>query len=302
VDAPELADSVFLVEQVPSDEWITWGLFLRAHRSERSRRTRAMGPAVCVVVPNGTSKEDIRGALGGHDMRWLGVASRLDSQIYAERATGFGNDDLVSRTAVSTIIEVAGWDPSAIRALAQLPIEVQLDPRETLAHARVTTKNIQPRWANRMVDHWDGQFLVHLEALLAAGDAATLSRRIWRGHVRTIFPFVEQIRHSYAVRYEDELRNRLPIEKIYGDTVRRYTEPYTLELYDLFQLLKHNLPKPEWTLLFDCYKLRRLVAHMEPGESSRICRASQLWDDLSESFPDVYEEAGMLVHQCRGNS
>jgi hypothetical protein len=184
---------------------------------------------------------------------------------------------------------------SLIRALAQLPVEVQLDPRDTLTNVHVTTKNVRPCWANRLVDHWDGQMLVHVRALLAAGDAAALARRVWRGHVRTIFPFVEQVRHAYAVRYEDELRARLPIEKIYGNTVRRYTDPFSLELYDVFQLLKDVLPKPECNLLFHCYKLRRLVAHMVPGESSTICRASQLWDELSESFPNPYEGSEQLA-------
>jgi hypothetical protein len=292
VDAPELANAAFIVERVLPDEWITLGLFLRGQCSERARRTRAVAPAVCVVVPNGASTHDIRGALGGHDMRWLGVASRLDSQIYAERATGFVGDDLVSRTAVSTIIEVAGWDPSLIRALGQLPVEIQLDPRNTLTRLPVETKNIQPCWANRLVDYWDGQVLVHVTALLAASDAAALARRVWRGHVRTIFPFVEQVRHAYTTRYENDLRSRLPIEKAYGSSLRRYTDPFALELYDIFQLLKDVLPKPESSLLYHCYKLRRLVAHMAPGESHRICRVSQLWDELWESFPKPCEGNG----------
>jgi hypothetical protein len=295
IDAPEVANTAFLVEGIPPDEWITWGLFLRGQRSERQSRTRAVAPAICIVVPHGTSAEDVRAALGGHDMRWLGIASRLDSQIYAERATGFGSDDLVSRTAVSTIIEVAGWDPSLIRALARLPVEVQLDPRNALVDVPITTKNVQPCWANRLVDHWDGQIVVHVTALLAAGDAAALGRRVWRGHVRTIFPFVEQVRHAYAVRYEDELRARLPIEKTYGGVVRRYTDPFTLELYDVFHLLKDLLPQPECSLLFHSYKLRSLVAHMVPGESSRICRASQLWDELSDNFPNPYQGVGVSV-------
>ena len=58
-------------------------------------------------------------------MCWLGVTSRLDSQLHTERLTGFSGDDLLARTAVSTIVEVAGWDPSLIHTLSDLPPEVQ---------------------------------------------------------------------------------------------------------------------------------------------------------------------------------
>jgi predicted kinase len=286
VDAPGLANTVFFVEQVPPDEWMTWGMFLRGQRFERARRPRAMSPAVCLVVPNSVMPDDIKAALGGHSMRWVGVASRLDSQMYAEQATGFGSDDLESCTALSTITEVAAWDPSLIRALAALPVETQLDPRETLARVEVPSRAMQPCWANRLVDHWDGHVVIHVTALLAAGDVVSLARRIWRGHVRTIFPFIEQIRHAYASRYEDELRAQLPIEKTYHSTVRTYADPFTLELYDLFRLLKDLLSASERTLLHDCYKLRTSMAHMEPAESFRISRASQLWDQLAGEFPD----------------
>jgi hypothetical protein len=286
VDAPSLATAVFLIEGVPADEWMTWGMFLRGQRLERVRRPRAMAPAICLVVPNSVTPDDVRAALAGHSMRWIGVASRLDSQMYVEQATGFGGDDLVSCTAVSTITEVAGWDPSLIRALAELPVEAQLDPREALSKVPVVCEALRPCWANRLVDHWDGQVLVHVRALLAAGDSTALARRVWRGHVRTIFPFIEQVRHAYASRYEDELRARLPIEKAYNSYVRTYSDPFKLELYDLYQLLKDVLPNAKQSLLFDSYKLRTLIAHMEPGESFRIVRASQLWDELSGEFPD----------------
>ncbi len=286
VNAPGLANAAFLVDGVSPDEWMTWGLFLRGQRSEKARRPRAMAPAVCLVVPNGVAPDDVKAALGGPGMRWMGVVSRLDSQLHAERATGFGGDDLLSRTAVSTITEVGGWDPSLIRALAELPPEAQLDPREALGRLPVPSGAAHPCWANRLVDHWDGQVHVHVTGLLAAGDSATLARRVWRGHVRTVFPFIDQVRRAYASRYESELRARLPIEKTYHSTVRTYADPFALELYDVFQLLKDALPRRERALLFDCYKLRTSMAHMEPGEPFRIVGASQLWDELSGEFPD----------------
>src|SRR5262249_14658710 len=152
VDAASLANVAFLIEGIPPDEWISWGLFLRAENSERTRRPRAIAPSICFVVPDGVVPDDVRAALGGSGMRWMGVTSRLDSQIYADQATGFGGDDLVSRTAVSTITEIGAWDPSLIRALAKLPVEVQLDPRQALMSAGVASEIVHPCWANGLVD------------------------------------------------------------------------------------------------------------------------------------------------------
>src|SRR5262249_10531600 len=144
---------------------------------------------------------------------WLGVTSRLDSQLHTERLTGFSGDDLLERTAVSTIVEVAGWDPSLIRALADLPPEVQLDPRDALRRFPVPAGAAQPYWANGLVDHWDGQVHVHAKALLVLGDDQALARRVWRGHVRTIFPFIDQVRHAFVTRYKTALCARLPLKK-----------------------------------------------------------------------------------------
>jgi predicted kinase len=51
-------------------------------------------------------------------------------------------------------------------------------------------------------------------------------------------------------------------------------------------LLRDDLPPSEAQLLFDCYKLRTAMAHMEPGDAARIIRTSQKWEELSDSFPD----------------
>jgi hypothetical protein len=169
VDSPGLANVVFVVDGIHAEEWMTWGLFLRQQRAERVRRPRALAPTICIVVPDAVAPDDVKAALGVAGLRWLGVMSRLDSQLHTERLTGFSGDDLLERTAVSTIVEVAGWDPSLIRALADLPPEVQLDPRDALRRFPVPAGAAQPYWANGLVDHWDGQVHVHAKALLVLG-------------------------------------------------------------------------------------------------------------------------------------
>jgi hypothetical protein len=286
VDAPGLANVVFVVEGIHAEEWMTWGLFLRQQRAERARRPRALAPAICIVVPGAVAPDDVKAALGVSGLRWLGVTSRLDSQLHTERLTGFSGDDLLARTAVSTIVEVAGWDPSLICALADLPPEVQLDPRDVLRRCPGPAGAAQPCWANGLVDHWDGQVHVHAMALLNLSDDQALSRRVWRGHVRTVFPFIDQVRHAFVRRYESALRARLPLEKNFHTRVVIYDDPFALELFDVNRLLADILPEKDRVLLSDCYRLRTALAHIKPAETHMIVRASRLWEELSDAFDE----------------
>jgi predicted kinase len=286
LDSPELAQILFVVEGVHEDEWVTWGIFFRALRAERTRRQRPLGPTVCVVVPNAVSEADVRSATGGSEVRWLGRISSIDTQLYAEKLGAWPGDDLASRAAIAAVVEVAGWDSTLVDALTQMDIECQIDPRSSLDALASNFDGRHPHWANGLVDHWDGQVFVHSLALAAMKDNATLARRVWRGHVRAVFPFLSQVANAFAAKYERHLRAQLPITKVYHSTTRTYSDPFGLELYDMNKLLRDDLPPGERQLLFDCYKLRTSMAHLEPGEVFRVLQASRRWEDLAETFPD----------------
>src|SRR5262249_37213633 len=126
----------------------------------------------------------------------------------------------------------------------------------------------------------------HAKALLLLGDDHVLARRVWRGHVRTVFPFIDHVRHAFITRYESALRARLPLEKTFNTRVVNYTDPFALELFDVNKLLADILPEKDRLLLSDCYRLRTALAHMKPAETHMIGRASRLWEELSAQFDE----------------
>jgi hypothetical protein len=115
-------------------------------------------------------------------------------------------------------------------------------------------------------------------------DDQALARRVWRGHVRTIFPFIDQVRHAFVTRYKTALCARLPLKKTFHSRVVIYTDPFELELFDVKNLLADILPEKDRVLLSDCYRLRTALAHMEPAKTHMIARAGQLWEELSAAF------------------
>lgn len=285
LDAPDLSGTVFLVDGIPFEDWYPWACFLRLLRSERARRARLLAPSLVVVVPSGVGHDDARAALG-RDLRWSGQVSRHDTQTYIERLLGWPDDSLLARTAVSVAVELAGWDPVMARSLTELGLEQLVDPRIGLVGLPDVLDGRRPCWDNGMVDRWDGVVWVHTVALISAGRHDAVAERIWRGQVRTVFPFLDQVRTAIVAKYDDRISAQLPLEKKYHDKVKVYRDPWDLELYDINELLKADLPPREARLMTDCIQLRRGMAHYDPVDGTRIKRASDVWEEIGETFPD----------------
>ncbi len=285
VDEPALSDAVFVVHGGAAADWRDWSLFLRAFRADRARVERAGAPTIVFAIHPAVAPDDVRAALGGAPVRWSGVVSRLDTRLFVEAVGGRQDDDLVGRVAMETVVELAGWDRTMAEALTRLPIRDQLEPLAYLAEHAVSFAGLTPSWGNGLVDLWDGQPHVSSLALIAAGDKTTLDARLWSARVRVVFPFLNTVRMAFAARYEDALRARLPIVKTYNDRQFVYDDPYRLEIFDLKNTLEQLITHEEALLLDDCLKLRRAMAHADPGEAFRIVRVSERWEKLEPDFP-----------------
>jgi predicted kinase len=285
VDEPALADTIFLVHGVSQAEWRQWSLFLRSFRAERQREPRLGAPSIVLAVPPAIPPDDLHATLGAPPLRWMGVLTRLDTRLYVERVAGRQSDDLLSRVAMETTVEFAGWDREMTRALACLTLEQQLDPVPMLEAFAESVSSETPCWENALVDHWDGAPHISTLALIAAKEEAALRARLWGARVCVVFPFIDAVRLAFATKYEGRLRAALPLTKNFNDRSVTYTDPFKLEFYDLKTILGPLLPRDERTLLEHCYRLRTAMAHSDPGDGYRIVQASALWERLESDFP-----------------
>lgn len=285
LDQPALADAVFIVHGALTVDWRQWSLFLRALRADRSRTDRAGAPTILFAIPPAIPPDEVRATFGGPPLRWMGVLSRLDTRLYAERIAGRRDDDLLGRVAMETVVEFAGWDRAMAEALTRLPLEDQLNPVPFLVEHAAALDGQTPCWENGLVDMWDGQPHVSTLALVAKRDEVAINARLWSARVRAVFPFLNTVRLAYVARYEALLRAALPIVKTYNDRQHVYDDPSRLELYDLKTVLEPSISRDEVLMLDDCLRLRRAMAHADPGDAYRIVRASERWERLEPDFP-----------------
>jgi len=119
------------------------------------------------------------------------------------------------------------------RFLVDLGPDEMLDPRAALAALPDVLQGRRPSWGNGLVDRWDGVAWVHTAALVAARLDDTIAARLWRGQVRALFPFLDQMRTAFAAKYEQRLLAHLPIIKDFHGRKKPYADPYELEHYDI---------------------------------------------------------------------
>lgn len=296
LDDPAVADTVFVVHGAKAEDWRQWSLFLRGFRADREARPRSGAPSIAMVLPRSVYPEDVRAAFGAAPLRWMGAVSRLDTRIFVEGLSGRPDDDLLSRAAIETTVELAGWDRELAKGLAALSPKQQLDPRDVLAEYAKAYAGQVPCWENGLVDMWDGSPHVSTLALIAAGDEWALRSRLWAAQVRAVFPFINSVRSAYVDKYRSLLLRRLPYEKTFNDRKVVYEQADKLELFDLMVLLRGAMPQAERTLLADCLTLRRMMAHVDPAEPWRIMAASAQWERMEHEFP--HSAAGWDWPRC----
>ena len=285
VGSPEASGRVFLVDGIARDDWDAWAIFLTLLKAERGRGVSLLAPSVVVAVPTAVPSEEYRSAVGAV-LRWQGVVSRIDTELYAERECAWPDDSLLSRVAVSVVVETAGWDPSMVRTLSRLPPEDQIDPRERILAVGDLPGSRTPSWSNGLVDRWDGMAFAHTLCLRGAS-ARRLDERIWRAHVRVVFPFLDMVRRAFAAKSARRVYASLPLVKTFHARQVTYDHPHQLELHDLNEILRDDLSRREATLLSACKYLRRQMAHAEAGDPGRIRLASDIWEEIASEFPDV---------------
>jgi hypothetical protein len=137
------------------------------------------------------------------------VFGPLDGAAYAA-ALPRGRGPLEARLVASVAIEVAAWDVTLLDRLTALPSEqaVRPDLHVDAWDDGETAKwrGITPSWQEGCMDDWGGEPTEHA-LWIAANRPKALTKRVWRGQLAMLLPWIEQYRQTII---EQERRNLRP--------------------------------------------------------------------------------------------
>jgi hypothetical protein len=147
------------------------------------------------------------GILGPHD--GIGFAA----------AAGRGTQTFEHRLKTSVAVEVGAWDLDIVERILSMPAHRATRPDEYLTNwsdSRVDAwRGTRPSWASGNLDRWGGEPCIH-PLLLAANEPPLLAKRVWRGQVAILFPWLDEYRQAVVRTYRRKLQ---PDELSYGDDV-----------------------------------------------------------------------------------
>jgi hypothetical protein len=178
-------------------------------------RGDASAPVVLLVTPqhlDACSRPvwelvQAEGILGPHD--GIGFAA----------AAGRGTQTFEHRLKTSVAVEVGAWDLDIVERILSMPTHRATRPDEHLTNwsdSRVDTwRGTRPSWASGNLDRWGGELFIH-PLLLAANEPPLLTKRVWRGQVAILFPWLDEYRQAVVRTYRRKLQ---PDELSYGDDV-----------------------------------------------------------------------------------
>ena len=190
---------------------------------------------------------------------------RLDMTLYLDRVlfSRFPHP-LHHKVALAVITELAGSDAHLAQQLAEEDLSGIMEPFAVLSNfAARRGWTLESRrndtWEEGTIDIVDGTRMLHSAAVAAKGNRAEVIRRVWRGQVGSLYPFIEE----HRVKIIPQLRGyiRFPVETTYG-TVDNMED---LELGQLLYFLRgKRIPPRLWRLLNLLTEMRRSLAHLEP--------------------------------------
>ncbi|MER9458278.1 hypothetical protein NKI80_00045 [Mesorhizobium sp. M0387] len=154
--------------------------------------------------------EDGGCVLEGHALEPVrDVFGPLDGAAYAA-ALPRGGRPLEARLVASVAIEVAAWDVVLLDRLTALPPEQAVRPDLHLAAwdngETARWRGMAPTWEKGCLDDWGGEPTEHV-LWIAANRPSALAKRVWRGQLAMLLPWIEQYRQAII---EQEKRNLRP--------------------------------------------------------------------------------------------
>ncbi len=270
---PGLEDRAVLITGIPDDVFETWDIFLRSFARERKNSSLEVPLAIAAEIPPDAEIP------GFQHFRWHGVVDRLDmaffvSNLMRNRPAAPLRADLFERT----VVEIAGFDRDLAERLAKADDNVLLAPYDHL-HALVSElgwTNGETSWRDGAENDWDGWRFTHSLALAATEDRTAIERRIWRAHVATLFPWLDDLRLVAIRKWQDLLTTEED-----GD-FRRANDIEDLEFAAISMQAKRieAIPKPMVDLLFDLRNMRNALGHRQPVSCDLVLRVASTYRSL----------------------
>lgn len=168
------------------------------------RQPEGAGPILLVVSEDGGCR------LEGHKIEPVHkVFGPLDGAAYAS-ALPRSLPPLEARLVASVAIEVAAWDVGLLDRLTALSTDRAVRPDLCIGDwdRGETTfwQGVAPSWESGCIDDWGGEPAEHA-LWLAANRPTALAKRVWRGQLSMLLPWIEQQRQLVI---ELEWRNLRP--------------------------------------------------------------------------------------------
>ena len=110
-------------------------------------------------------------------------------------------DSLPTRTKAAVAVEVGAWDLYLTARLLDLPMKQALRP-DLCAEQWIDADD---QLAVQQLDGWGGEATRHA-AWLAQNDMGSLTKRVWRGQLGVLFPWIEERRREVIGRHRPQLQ------------------------------------------------------------------------------------------------
>lgn len=281
VNCQEFCGNVIWLEGLTENSWPNWQTFFEEYAEICQNRRELERSLFCIPLVGTLSTQVLSKAKKTFSEKtfsirpWRGIVDRLDMQLYisSQMAHNGATNILEKNIKIAMCAEIAGTDPELAKSLSKLSFEKLLAPFEMLK--RMASKRgwneeqvTKPQWHLGMLDDIEDTPLVHAAALAMQANQDSqneLLRRIWRGQVGVLFPFIEEQR----VRLLEQLRPFLdvPLTTPFGTI----TDIHDLEIGHIYYQVK-NLPKPHKTepLLKSLKNIRDTIAHLEPISAAQL--------------------------------
>ncbi len=232
---------ILRLADVSPAQGLSWLIFLR-----RFAQARRENPGLCVLLPDAPAALCGQGLPCADD--WRNSLSRGDRVIWAEENLPRDRSGLAAELAVALAVELCGWRLDLAAELARASVEDLTRPLDWLAR----------RGSDGAAETGKGDACPL--ALCRGGDSAQLRRRVWRAHLFTFFPKLEEQRLDFIDRY----RKRLRVDKHLSSLGVSSVED--IELGALRHQLRGALDRDSADLLDALARLRNRLAHRQPGE------------------------------------